>query len=56
MLFDAVTVVFHSAATVRFDEDLKLSATINMLGTKRLVKLCHKMKTLAVSSLLCVRL
>ncbi|KAL7738356.1 hypothetical protein ACLKA6_006676 [Drosophila palustris] len=38
-----VSVVFHSAATVKFDEKLKLSVTINMLGTKRLVELCHRM-------------
>uniref|UniRef100_A0A8D8Q326 Fatty acyl-CoA reductase n=1 Tax=Cacopsylla melanoneura TaxID=428564 RepID=A0A8D8Q326_9HEMI len=41
-----VSVVFHSAATVKFDEALKLSVTINMLGTKRLVALCHEMTQL----------
>ncbi|XP_034103871.1 putative fatty acyl-CoA reductase CG5065 [Drosophila nasuta] len=41
-----VSVVFHSAATVKFDEKLKLSVTINMLGTKRLVELCHRMMSL----------
>lgn len=43
-----VSVVFHSAATVKFDEKLKLSVTINMLGTKRLVELCHRMESLDV--------
>ncbi|XP_055693258.1 putative fatty acyl-CoA reductase CG5065 [Lutzomyia longipalpis] len=38
-----VSVVFHLAATVKFDEKLKLSVTINTLGTKRLIELCHKM-------------
>lgn len=38
-----VSVVFHSAATVKFDEALKLSVTINMLGSERLVQLCHRM-------------
>ncbi|XP_055691193.1 putative fatty acyl-CoA reductase CG5065 [Lutzomyia longipalpis] len=38
-----VSVVFHLAATVKFDEKLKLSVTINTLGTKRIVELCHKM-------------
>ncbi|KAK0166940.1 hypothetical protein PV327_004406 [Microctonus hyperodae] len=38
-----VSVVFHSAATVKFDEALKLSVTINMLGSARLVQLCHRM-------------
>lgn len=44
-----VSVVFHSAATVKFDEKLKLSVTINMLGTKRLVQLCQRMISLDVS-------
>ncbi|XP_011297735.1 putative fatty acyl-CoA reductase CG5065 [Fopius arisanus] len=41
-----VSVVFHSAATVKFDEALKLSVTINMLGSERLVHLCHRMVNL----------
>lgn len=48
MLFSNVSIVFHSAATVKFDEKLKLSVTINMLGTKRLVQLCHQMLQLDV--------
>lgn len=43
MLCQKVSVVFHSAATVKFDEKLKLSVTINMLGTQQLVQLCHQM-------------
>nr|QGV11529.1 FAR2 [Tetrastichus brontispae] len=46
LLIRCVSVVFHSAATVKFDEALKLSVTINMLGTKRLVQLCHRMHNL----------
>jgi fatty acyl-CoA reductase len=46
LLFKTVSIVFHSAATVKFDEKLKLSVTINMLGTKRLVELCHRMQKL----------
>lgn len=45
-LAQTVSVVFHSAATVKFDEALKLSVTINILGTKRLVNLCHSMMNL----------
>ncbi|XP_018318430.1 putative fatty acyl-CoA reductase CG5065 [Agrilus planipennis] len=45
-LAHSVNVVFHSAATVKFDEKLKLSVTINMLGTQRLVELCRKMDNL----------
>ncbi|CAH2001238.1 unnamed protein product [Acanthoscelides obtectus] len=43
MLERSVNVVFHSAATVKFDEKLKLSVTINLLGTRRLVELCKRM-------------
>ncbi|XP_076255528.1 putative fatty acyl-CoA reductase CG5065 [Rhynchophorus ferrugineus] len=46
LLFRNVNVVFHSAATVKFDEKLKLSVTINMLGTQRLVELCRRMDNL----------
>lgn len=53
MLIREVSVVFHSAATVKFDEALKLSVTINMLGTRRLVELCHKMLGLEVKTGLC---
>lgn len=49
LLSRTVSVVFHSAATVKFDEKLKLSVTINMLGTKRLVQLCQRMISLDVS-------
>lgn len=49
LLCKNVSIVFHSAATVKFDEKLKLSVTINMLGTKRLVELCHRMNSLDVS-------
>lgn len=50
LLSRMVSVVFHSAATVKFDEKLKLSVTINMLGTKRLVQLCQRMISLDVSA------
>ncbi|XP_066999397.2 putative fatty acyl-CoA reductase CG5065 isoform X2 [Anabrus simplex] len=43
ILADSVSIVFHSAATVKFDEKLKLSVSMNVEGTKRLVELCHKM-------------
>jgi fatty acyl-CoA reductase len=52
LLSRTVSIVFHSAATVKFDEKLKLSVTINMLGTKRLVELCHRMMSLDVSGTL----
>jgi fatty acyl-CoA reductase len=48
-LTEHVSVVFHSAATVKFDEALKLSVAMNILGTKRLIELCHKMSHLQVN-------
>jgi fatty acyl-CoA reductase len=48
LLSETINIVFHSAATVKFDEKLKLSVTINMLGTKRLVELCQRMLHLEV--------
>lgn len=46
LLTRTVNVVFHSAATVKFDEKLKLSVTINVLGTQKLMELCKKMNHL----------
>lgn len=46
ILSRSVNIVFHSAATVKFDEKLKLSVTINMLGTQRLIELCRRMTNL----------
>jgi len=48
-LIDNVSIVFHSAATVKFDEALKLSVAMNLLGTKRLVQLSKRMTKLEVS-------
>uniref|UniRef100_A0A914WK32 Fatty acyl-CoA reductase n=3 Tax=Plectus sambesii TaxID=2011161 RepID=A0A914WK32_9BILA len=45
-LCDDVSVVFHCAATVKFDEALRISVEMNVLGTQRLIALCHKMRNL----------
>jgi len=47
-LEDQVSVVIHSAATVKFDEKLKLSINVNVQGTQRVVELCKRMTKLAV--------
>lgn len=47
-LLDTVNIVFHSAATVRFDQQLKEAANLNTLGSQRLFDLCAKMKELKV--------
>ncbi|CAF5050101.1 unnamed protein product, partial [Rotaria socialis] len=38
--------VFHSAATVRFQEPLRLAIQMNVASVKKLLALCHKMKKL----------
>lgn len=48
-LVDEVSVVFHSAATIRFDDPLKYALGINTTGTKRVIQLAQRLKTLTVS-------
>ena len=43
---DEVGIVFHCAATVKFDEALRISVEMNVMGTQRLIALCHKMRNL----------
>ncbi|XP_048339071.1 fatty acyl-CoA reductase 1-like, partial [Sphaerodactylus townsendi] len=45
-LFSEVNVVFHCAATVRFDEPLKQALLLNVMGTQQLLVLAHQMKNL----------
>lgn len=47
-LLNNVSVVFHSAATVKFDEPLKRAVQLNVLGTRRVVDLCKEMPNLRV--------
>jgi fatty acyl-CoA reductase len=42
LLCQKVSVVFHSAATVKFDEKLKLSVTINMFRGENLIRTNYK--------------
>jgi len=46
ILSDNVSIVFHSAATVKFDEALKSAVEMNLKGTMRLIELCRKMDRL----------
>lgn len=46
LLKENVNIVFHSAATVRFDQSIKEAANLNTLGSKRLWDLCSEMKNL----------
>ncbi|XP_065226235.1 fatty acyl-CoA reductase wat-like [Planococcus citri] len=43
---EQVNVVFHGAATVRFDEKLKLAVGINVIGTREILKLAKSAKNL----------
>ncbi|XP_064480327.1 putative fatty acyl-CoA reductase CG5065 [Ornithodoros turicata] len=47
-LVENVSIVFHSAATVKFDEPLKRAVQLNVLGTRRVVDLCKEMPNLRV--------
>jgi hypothetical protein len=48
LLTDRVSIVFHVAATVRFDEPLKRAVLINTRGTKLVLDLAQEMKNLEV--------
>ena len=48
LLCDDVSIVFNSAATVRFDEDLRTAVELNVKGPQRLMNVCHQMKRLEV--------
>ncbi|KAF5279407.1 hypothetical protein FQA39_LY05517 [Lamprigera yunnana] len=44
---EEVEVVFHTAATIRFDETLKVATDTNVKGTEELLKLCAKLQRLS---------
>lgn len=46
LLEDKVNIVFHSAASVRFDASLKDNLRDNVYGTKSIVTLCNNIKNL----------
>nr|XP_012134572.1 PREDICTED: putative fatty acyl-CoA reductase CG5065 [Megachile rotundata]XP_012134573.1 PREDICTED: putative fatty acyl-CoA reductase CG5065 [Megachile rotundata]XP_012134574.1 PREDICTED: putative fatty acyl-CoA reductase CG5065 [Megachile rotundata] len=46
LLIEKVNILFHSAATVRFDEPLKVAVNLNTKGTDRIIQLCKSMKNL----------
>lgn len=48
LLFENIGVVFHSAATIKFDEPLRVAAQINLIAVKDLIKLCKQMTKLEV--------
>ena len=48
LLIDNVSVVFNSAATIRFDEELRKAVEMNVKGPKKLMEICHRMTHLEV--------
>lgn len=48
-LVEDVNIVFHSAATLDFEADLKSNTNINLLGTRRVVQLCQEIRDLKVN-------
>lgn len=47
---EEVQIVFHCAATVRFDIPLKKAVLINVKGTKQMLEMAKQMKNLQVGS------
>lgn len=45
-LVNNVNVVIHSAASLDFNETLRSTVTINLLGTRRILELCKQIKDL----------
>lgn len=50
LLIENVSVVFHSAASVRFDNTLQDAVYMNLRGTKIICELALKMKKIEVSN------
>lgn len=48
-LIKNVSVIFHCAANVRFDQPIKDAVNMNTLGTNRMLKLAEPMKLLKVN-------
>ena len=48
-LKECVSVVFHVAARIKFDEDLKSATEINVKGTRRVLEMVRQLPLLKVS-------
>ncbi len=48
LLIENVSVVFNSAATIKFDEELKDALEMNVKGPMQLLEICRQMKQLEV--------
>lgn len=47
-VYDEVNIVYHSAATVRFNEALKVASTLHILGTKYVLDISKRIKNLDI--------
>lgn len=47
-LINEVNIIFHGAATVRFDEHIRVAVNINVSGTRELLNLARKINNLKV--------
>lgn len=48
-LINEVNIIFHGAATVRFNEHIRVAMNINVSGTREVIKLARKMTNLKVN-------
>lgn len=51
-----VSIVFHVAATIKFNEPLDVAMNVNVAGTGRVLNLAQKMKNIKVISNYCVEI
>lgn len=52
LLVQQISIIFHVAATVKFDEKMKLAVAINISGTKEVLELSRRMINLKASAIL----
>lgn len=50
-LISSINIIFHVAATVRFDENIKLAYNINVNGIKEMLALAREIRNLKVKLL-----
>lgn len=54
IIISDVNCIFHAAATVRFDERLRIAAYTNVRGTKEILNLAKQIKDLRVGTTLMI--
>jgi len=52
ILEETVSIVFHAAATIRFDDPLKYAVMMNTRGTREIMMIATNMKNLKVRSII----